>query len=123
MRAPIKARGERACKLDGRDYILCPTMQALDCIETESKLSIQELLHGLQIVRLSVVRTCFEALVVEGDASAAFEDKVGIDGVAELSAELILCLFRIDDPAQDGDQEEAQEREGNAVARSKSASG
>ncbi|OKL45008.1 hypothetical protein [Pseudovibrio exalbescens] len=93
MRKPIKSRGEVACSFNGKEYILCATMAALDQIEVETDLAIADLINEINKKRLSVLRRCFEALVVEGDAAAAFADKVGVAELPELSISIMDALI------------------------------
>ncbi|MGH0001305.1 hypothetical protein ACQU0X_14605 [Pseudovibrio ascidiaceicola] len=101
MRKPNKSRGEVACTFNGCDVILCANMQALDQIDAELDLSISEIMAGLQGGKIRVIKACFEALTIEGDAGAALNKSVGILGFSELAGKIVEALV------PDADEEDA----------------
>ncbi|KZK99148.1 hypothetical protein [Pseudovibrio sp. Ad26] len=92
MRKPNKSRGEVACTFNGSDVILCANMQALDQIDAELDLSISEIMAGLQSGKIRVIKSCFEAMIVEGDADAALKKTVGILGFSDLAGKIVEAL-------------------------------
>ncbi|KZK80062.1 hypothetical protein PsAD46_04051 [Pseudovibrio sp. Ad46] len=92
MRKPNKSRGEVACTFNGSDVILCANMQALDQIDAELDLSISEIMAGLQSGKIRVIKSCFEAMTVEGDADAALKKTAGILGFSDLAGKIVEAL-------------------------------
>lgn len=92
MRKPNKSRGEVACTFNGSDVILCANMQALDQIDAELDLSISEIMAGLQSGKIRVIKSCFEAMTIEGDADAALKKTVGILGFSDLAGKIVEAL-------------------------------
>ncbi|WP_152986847.1 hypothetical protein [Pseudovibrio sp. POLY-S9] len=99
MRKPNKSRGEVACTFNGSDVILCANMQALDQIDAELDLSISEIMTGLDRGKIRVIKTCFEAMTIEGDAEAALKKSFGILGFYDLAGKIAQALVIDSDEA------------------------
>jgi hypothetical protein len=79
MRKPVKARGEVAIKVAGKDLILCATMANLDALQEQAECkTLSALMTALAEHDFKVLKAAFTSLAIEGDADAAWSDMIGV---------------------------------------------